>query len=47
MDSNYLLFYFDSDWFNVLSHVHSATEQQLREMQDEQANPKNAVVSNN
>ncbi|XP_013912288.1 PREDICTED: unconventional myosin-X-like [Thamnophis sirtalis] len=32
-----------SDWFNVLSHVHSATEQQLREMQDEQANPKNAV----
>ncbi|CAI5762856.1 unconventional myosin-X-like isoform X1 [Podarcis lilfordi] len=32
-----------SDWFNVLSRVHSATEQQLREMQDEQANPKNAV----
>uniref|UniRef100_A0A8D2Q804 Myosin X n=1 Tax=Varanus komodoensis TaxID=61221 RepID=A0A8D2Q804_VARKO len=33
-----------SDWFNVLSRVHSATEEQLREMQDEQANPKNAVV---
>uniref|UniRef100_A0A8C2TTQ1 Unconventional myosin-X-like n=1 Tax=Coturnix japonica TaxID=93934 RepID=A0A8C2TTQ1_COTJA len=32
-----------SDWFNVLSRVHSATAQQLREMQDEQANPKNAV----
>ncbi|XP_044294397.1 unconventional myosin-X-like [Varanus komodoensis] len=32
-----------SDWFNVLSRVHSATEEQLREMQDEQANPKNAV----
>nr|XP_034982317.1 unconventional myosin-X-like isoform X2 [Zootoca vivipara] len=32
-----------SDWFNVLSRAHSATEQQLREMQDEQANPKNAV----
>uniref|UniRef100_A0A4W3J5L3 Unconventional myosin-X-like n=1 Tax=Callorhinchus milii TaxID=7868 RepID=A0A4W3J5L3_CALMI len=31
------------DWFNVLSHVHSATELQLREMRDEQANPKNAV----
>uniref|UniRef100_A0A8B9CVL9 Myosin X n=1 Tax=Anser brachyrhynchus TaxID=132585 RepID=A0A8B9CVL9_9AVES len=34
-----------SGWFNVLSRVHSATAQQLREMQDEQANPKNAVVS--
>uniref|UniRef100_A0A674HDB9 Myosin X n=1 Tax=Taeniopygia guttata TaxID=59729 RepID=A0A674HDB9_TAEGU len=32
-----------SGWFNVLSRVHSATAQQLREMQDEQANPKNAV----
>ncbi|XP_019378232.1 PREDICTED: unconventional myosin-X-like [Gavialis gangeticus] len=32
-----------SGWFNVLSCVHSATVQQLREMQDEQANPKNAV----
>ncbi|XP_043550347.1 unconventional myosin-X-like [Chiloscyllium plagiosum] len=32
-----------SDWFNVLSGVHSATQQQLREMRDEQANPKNAV----
>ncbi|KAL8182971.1 UNVERIFIED_CONTAM: Unconventional myosin-X, partial [Gekko kuhli] len=32
-----------SDWFNILSRVHTATEQQLREMQDEQANPKNAV----
>uniref|UniRef100_A0A8B9IUT1 Unconventional myosin-X-like protein n=1 Tax=Amazona collaria TaxID=241587 RepID=A0A8B9IUT1_9PSIT len=33
-----------SGWFNVLSRVHSATAQQLREMQDEQANPKNAVI---
>uniref|UniRef100_A0A8C3P901 Myosin X n=1 Tax=Chrysemys picta bellii TaxID=8478 RepID=A0A8C3P901_CHRPI len=32
-----------SGWFNVLSRVNSATVQQLREMQDEQANPKNAV----
>ncbi|KAK1166265.1 hypothetical protein AOXY_G12848 [Acipenser oxyrinchus oxyrinchus] len=32
-----------SGWFNVLSRVHSATVQQLCEMQDEQANPKNAV----
>ncbi|XP_069083315.1 unconventional myosin-X-like [Pleurodeles waltl] len=32
-----------SGWFNVLSRVHSATAQQLREMRDEQANPKNAV----
>uniref|UniRef100_W5MT06 Unconventional myosin-X-like n=1 Tax=Lepisosteus oculatus TaxID=7918 RepID=W5MT06_LEPOC len=32
-----------SGWFNVLSRVHSATTEQLLEMQDEQANPKNAV----
>nr|XP_014341456.1 PREDICTED: unconventional myosin-X-like [Latimeria chalumnae] len=32
-----------SGWFNVLSRVQSATQQQLREMRDEQANPKNAV----
>uniref|UniRef100_UPI00398E4DB6 unconventional myosin-X-like n=1 Tax=Pristiophorus japonicus TaxID=55135 RepID=UPI00398E4DB6 len=32
-----------SDWFSVLSGVHSATQQQLREMRDELANPKNAV----
>uniref|UniRef100_A0A8C5R427 Uncharacterized protein n=1 Tax=Leptobrachium leishanense TaxID=445787 RepID=A0A8C5R427_9ANUR len=32
-----------SGWFNVLSRVHSATAQQLRDMRDEQANPKNAV----
>uniref|UniRef100_A0A8C8S8G2 Unconventional myosin-X-like n=1 Tax=Pelusios castaneus TaxID=367368 RepID=A0A8C8S8G2_9SAUR len=32
-----------SGWFNVLSRVHSATTQQLTEMEDEQANPKNAV----
>ncbi|MBN3297313.1 MYO10 protein, partial [Amia calva] len=32
-----------SGWFNVLSRVHSATAEQLLEMQDEQANPKNAV----
>ncbi|MGH0117544.1 UNVERIFIED_CONTAM: hypothetical protein FKN15_038064, partial [Acipenser sinensis] len=32
-----------SGWFSVLSRVHSATVQQLCEMQDEQANPKNAV----
>ncbi|KAG7466962.1 hypothetical protein MATL_G00148210 [Megalops atlanticus] len=32
-----------SGWFNVLSRVHSATPEQLLEMQHEQANPKNAV----
>ncbi|XP_068103498.1 unconventional myosin-X-like [Hyperolius riggenbachi] len=32
-----------SGWFNVLSRVHTATAQQLRDMRDEQANPKNAV----
>ncbi|XP_073401620.1 unconventional myosin-X-like [Dendrobates tinctorius] len=32
-----------SGWFNVLSRVHSATSLQLRDMRDEQANPKNAV----
>ncbi|XP_031414316.1 unconventional myosin-X isoform X2 [Clupea harengus] len=32
-----------SGWFNVLSRVHSATQEQLMEMSHEQANPKNAV----
>ncbi|MCJ8732972.1 hypothetical protein PDJAM_G00217640 [Pangasius djambal] len=32
-----------SGWFSVLSRVHSASPQQLMEMQNEQANPKNAV----
>uniref|UniRef100_A0A8C1YJY3 Uncharacterized protein n=1 Tax=Cyprinus carpio TaxID=7962 RepID=A0A8C1YJY3_CYPCA len=32
-----------SGWFNVLSRVHSATPEQLLQMQHEQANPKNAV----
>uniref|UniRef100_A0A671K4H7 Unconventional myosin-X-like n=1 Tax=Sinocyclocheilus anshuiensis TaxID=1608454 RepID=A0A671K4H7_9TELE len=32
-----------SGWFNVLNHVHSATPEQLLQMQHEQANPKNAV----
>ncbi|XP_036401500.1 unconventional myosin-X-like [Megalops cyprinoides] len=32
-----------SGWFNILSRVHSATPEQLMEMQHEQANPKNAV----
>ncbi|KAL7865165.1 hypothetical protein SRHO_G00104120 [Serrasalmus rhombeus] len=32
-----------SGWFSVLSRVHSATPEQLMEMQHEQANPKNAV----
>ncbi|KAM6954047.1 unconventional myosin-X [Aplochiton taeniatus] len=30
-------------WFSVLSQVHSSTEQEIREMHDEQANPQNAV----
>jgi len=34
-----------SGWFNVLSRVHSASPEQLLEMNHEQANPKNAVVS--
>uniref|UniRef100_A0AAR2KG04 Myosin X, like 1 n=1 Tax=Pygocentrus nattereri TaxID=42514 RepID=A0AAR2KG04_PYGNA len=33
-----------SGWFSVLSRVHSATPEQLMEMQHEQANPKNAVL---
>nr|XP_055071059.1 unconventional myosin-X [Misgurnus anguillicaudatus] len=32
-----------SGWFNVLSRVHCATQEQLLQMQHEQANPKNAV----
>ncbi|XP_023661619.2 unconventional myosin-X [Paramormyrops kingsleyae] len=32
-----------SGWFSVLSRVHSATPEQLLEMQHEQANPKNAM----
>uniref|UniRef100_A0A3Q2QN27 Myosin X n=1 Tax=Fundulus heteroclitus TaxID=8078 RepID=A0A3Q2QN27_FUNHE len=30
-------------WFSVLSQVHGATEQEISEMHDEQANPQNAV----
>lgn len=33
-----------SQWFSVLSQVHGSTEQEIREMHDEQANPQNAVV---
>ncbi|KAG7330718.1 hypothetical protein KOW79_004687 [Hemibagrus wyckioides] len=32
-----------SGWFSMLSRVHSASPQQLMEMQNESANPKNAV----
>ncbi|XP_053507195.1 unconventional myosin-X [Ictalurus furcatus] len=32
-----------SHWFSVLSQVHTSTEQEIREMHDEQANPQNAV----
>ncbi|XP_077581041.1 unconventional myosin-X [Stigmatopora nigra] len=32
-----------SQWFSVLSQVHGATEQEIGEMHDEQANPRNAV----
>ncbi|MBN3321825.1 MYO10 protein, partial [Atractosteus spatula] len=32
-------------WFSVLSQVHGSTEQEIREMHDEQANPQNAVYS--
>ncbi|XP_023671384.2 unconventional myosin-X [Paramormyrops kingsleyae] len=32
-----------SQWFSILSQVHSSTEQEIREMHDEQANPQNAV----
>ncbi|XP_068196146.1 unconventional myosin-X [Antennarius striatus] len=32
-----------SQWFSVLSQVHCSTEQEIREMHDEQANPQNAV----
>lgn len=35
-----------SCWFSVLSRVHTASPEQLMEMHHEQANPKNAVVSN-
>lgn len=33
-----------SQWFSVLSQVHASTDQEIREMHDEQANPQNAVV---
>ncbi|XP_056452163.1 unconventional myosin-X [Gadus chalcogrammus] len=32
-----------SQWFSVLSQVQGSTEQEIREMHDEQANPQNAV----
>uniref|UniRef100_G3Q1P3 Myosin X n=1 Tax=Gasterosteus aculeatus TaxID=69293 RepID=G3Q1P3_GASAC len=32
-----------SQWFSVLSQVHGSTEQEIREMHHEQANPQNAV----
>ncbi|XP_063154832.1 unconventional myosin-X [Candoia aspera] len=32
-----------SQWFSVLSQVHASTEQEIREMHDEQANPQNAL----
>lgn len=32
-----------SQWFSVLSQVHASTDQEIREMHDEQANPQNAV----
>ncbi|XP_072139827.1 unconventional myosin-X [Mobula birostris] len=32
-----------SQWFSILSQVHGSTEQEIREMHDEQANPHNAV----
>uniref|UniRef100_A0A6I8QPF6 Myosin 10 n=1 Tax=Xenopus tropicalis TaxID=8364 RepID=A0A6I8QPF6_XENTR len=32
-----------SQWFSVMSQVHTSTEQEIREMHDEQANPQNAV----
>jgi hypothetical protein len=35
---------FHSQWFSVLSQVHASTDQEIREMHDEQANPQNAVV---
>ncbi|TRY95980.1 hypothetical protein DNTS_012834 [Danionella cerebrum] len=34
-----------SHWFSVLSQVHMSTEQEIREMHDEQANPQNAMAS--
>lgn len=36
-----------SQWFSVLSQVNASTEQEIQEMHDEQANPQNAVVSQN
>ncbi|XP_075069014.1 unconventional myosin-X [Mixophyes fleayi] len=32
-----------SQWFSVMSQVQSSTEQEIREMHDEQANPQNAM----
>ncbi len=34
-----------SHWFSMLSQVHMSTEQEIREMHDEQANPQNAMVN--
>ncbi|XP_078282791.1 unconventional myosin-X [Rhinoraja longicauda] len=32
-----------SQWFSILSQVHSSTEQEIKELHDEQANPHNAA----
>lgn len=42
---DYLCLTSSSCWFSVLSRVHTANPEQLMEMHHEQANPKNAVVS--
>lgn len=34
-----------SQWFNVLNRVHRATEMELRDMKEESANIKHAIVS--
>ena len=38
------LFFFCSQWFNILNRVHRATEEDLRGMREESANVKHAVV---
>lgn len=38
------VFFFCSQWFNVLNRVHRATEEELKGMREESANVKHAVV---
>ena len=38
------MFFFCSQWYNILNRVHRATEEELKGMREESANVKHAVV---